>query len=317
MNMLKINMGYKPGEKILVLYQEWAEHLGEKEEFDATKFMALKTYEVFKNNNIDVKLFNYIPGIARNGVDATEDVYQNSRGFDIVFMITAYSLTHTAFRKSLTDAGARVASMPGFTIEMLETLKEDHSVLAKYCEEVAEKLKFGKVRITGEETDMLVVPNNDLILTSSGLAINGGDCENLPGAETFCVPEFAEGHFTCPVGWGGDTPLKFKAKFIVKNTKIAEIIGETEEAQTYIDEFVKPKVFGGENFNILAELGIGLNNSITGDYLKKVGWSSLLAEKIGGSAHFANGNSKGMGGTNNVPVHIDWVVPDVKIEYGL
>ncbi|MGB4704322.1 MAG: hypothetical protein WBI18_04510 [Candidatus Saccharicenans sp.] len=40
-----------------------------------------------------------------------------------------------------------------------------------------------------------------------------------------------------------------------------------------------------------------------------------MAEKIFGSIHFANGNSKGMGGRNDVPVHIDWVVPNVRAEY--
>jgi len=44
-------------------------------------------------------------------------------------------------------------------------------------------------------------------------------------------------------------------------------------------------------------------------------WSTLVAEKIGGSAHFANGNSLGMGGKNDVPIHIDWVVPGVELEF--
>ena len=94
-------------------------------------------------------------------------------------------------------------------------------------------------------------------------------------------------------------------------------------SQDYVDSIIKPQIFGGENYNLLAELGIGTNPIITAAYIAEHGWSPLLAEKIIGSAHFANGKNtyaddKAKGiilGGNEVDRHIDWVVPGVRIEY--
>jgi leucyl aminopeptidase (aminopeptidase T) len=78
---------------------------------------------------------------------------------------------------------------------------------------------------------------------------------------------------------------------------------------------IKPILFSQPDFDVMAELGIGTNPNINADYIARKGWTILTAEKISGSAHFANGNSKAMGGKNDVPIHIDWVVPNVTIHY--
>ena len=83
-------------------------------------------------------------------------------------------------------------------------------------------------------------------------------------------------------------------------------VGSLAQAQSWCE---------ANDFDVLAELGIGTNPSLNRDYILRHGWSTLVAEKIGGSAHFANGNSKSMGGVNEVPVHIDWVVDQVEITY--
>jgi leucyl aminopeptidase (aminopeptidase T) len=142
--------------------------------------------------------------------------------------------------------------------------------------------------------------------------------DNLPGAEAFAVPRHrgrTNGYFTVPKGWGGQQPISCEAKFIVKEGVIVDVQGQNSKDQGYIDNEIKPLIFGKPDHNVVAELGIGTNPNVTPQYIKEHGWSALLAEKIIGSAHFANGNSKAMGGRNDVPVHIDWVVPDVRIEF--
>ena len=59
-----------------------------------------------------------------------------------------------------------------------------------------------------------------------------------------------------------------------------------------------------------AEFGIGTNPFL------KVSGNLLEDEKVKGTIHLAFGNSRGMGGDNDVPVHIDCVIrrPSVYID---
>jgi len=321
-NSLKINMGYKDGETVAIIMQEWNPKFGREilTKFEKAKGLCLKMYEIFRKNNVDVELISYMPEEARSGADAPEEVYKKIGNKEIIFMPTVFSLTHTNFRRVQTEKGSRIASMPGFTLEMYEEggpMDVDYNLLHKKTEEIAEKLRRGRfVRIVADETDIKVEIEKGLVHVSSGLLDKPGKYGNLPGAEAYVVPVHegeSYGYFTVPSGWGGPNPLRYKVKFFVEKGRFVDLRGESREAQDYIEKEIKPLIFGGENFDILAELGIGTNPNITKDYVKRKGWNTLVAEKIFGSAHFANGNSKGMGGKNDVPVHIDWVVPDVKI----
>ncbi|OGF62573.1 MAG: hypothetical protein A2Y62_11710 [Candidatus Fischerbacteria bacterium RBG_13_37_8] len=319
LNALKVNMGYKESESIAIIMQEWHDALGEqfKPGFDRSKELCMRMYEVFQHKGYNVELFSYYPLEARNGVDASHALYEKIGTYDIIFMPTAFSLTHTTFRKTQTAKGARIASMPGFMLEMFEEdgpMSIDYNKLLKDTEQVAERLKAGNmVRITAHETDMLIEPDTELVRVSAGVLTKTGQWGNLPGAEAYVVPVhdgISRGYFTVPAGWGGSTPLKFSARFIIENARFIDVIGENNEAQEYINAQVKPLIFGQENFDVLAEFGIGTNPHVTAEYVAKKGWSTLTAEKIYGSVHFANGNSFGIGGKNDVQVHIDWVVPD-------
>ncbi len=324
LNALKVNMGYREGEKVGIVMQKPPAHTPEKiaEKFKKSEKLCLTMAEIFEKNEIDCKILDYTVKELRNGANATKELYDKTDYFDILFMPVVFSLTHTPFRKKQTEKGTRIASMPGFTLEMFEEngpMDADYQKIHKQTSKIAEKLSKSRfVKVKAEETDITVEIMSETAHVSSGLLNYKGAYGNLPGAEAYAVPVHkgkSNGYFTVKPGWGGQFPLKHKATFFVKNGVITEIKGETEEAQKYIDENIKPLVFGGENFNILAELGIGTNPNITEEYIRKHGWSTLIAEKIYGSAHFANGNSFGMGGKNNVPIHIDWVVPNVKIEF--
>ncbi len=324
LNSLKVNMGYKEGEKVLIIMQEWNPKFEEKlyQKFEKSKELCLRMYDVFKNANVDVELISYIPEEARSGVDAPPELYERIGFKEIIFMPTVFSLTHTNFRRAQTEKGSRIASMPGFTLEMYEEggpMDVDYQLLHRKTEEIAENLRKSRfVRIVADETVITVEIDPELIHVSSGLLDKPGKYGNLPGAEAYVVPIHegqSNGYFTVPSGWGGPFSLRYRVKFFIERGRFVDIKGDTKEAQDYIEKEVKPLVFGGKNFDILAELGIGTNPNITKEYVKKKGWNTLVAEKIFGSAHFANGNSKGMGGKNDVPVHTDWVVPNVKIYF--
>ncbi len=324
LNSLKVNMGYKEGEKVAIIMQEWNPKFGTEfvQKFNQAKDLCVRIYEVFKNANVDVELISYTPEEARSGVDVPQELYEKTGFKEIIFMPTVFSLTHTNFRRAQSEKGSRIASMPGFTLEMFEEggpMDVDYHILHEKTVEMAENLGGSKyVRIVAEGTDITVEIDPELVHVSSGLLDKPGKYGNLPGAEAYVVPVHegdSFGYFTVPEGWGGANPLKYKAKFFIEKGRFADVKGESKEAQDYIEKEIKPLIFGGKDFNILAELGIGTNPNITKDYIQRKGWNTLVAEKIFGSAHFANGNSKGMGGKNDVPVHIDWVVPDVKIYF--
>ncbi len=324
LNALKINMGYKEGEKVGIVMQKPPTHTNEaiEKKFKKSEKLCLTMAEIFEKNGIDCKILDYTVTELRNGADATKELYAKTDYFDILFMPVVFSLTHTKYRKTQTEKGTRIASMPGFTLEMFEEggpMDADYREIHEKTSEIAEKLSKSRfVKVKAIDTDITVEIMSETAHVSSGLLNKKGAYGNLPGAEAYAVPVHkgkSNGYFTVQAGWGGQFPLKYKVTFFVENGVITEIKGENKEARDYIEKEIKPLVFGGENFNVLAELGIGTNPNITENYVKKHGWSTLIAEKIHGSAHFANGNSFGMGGKNNVPIHIDWVVPDVEIEY--
>lgn len=327
-NTLAVNMAYKPGEEILIVGQLWNPKLGEetKDRFGNSYQVADKMFQVLADEGYNPRLLTYTPNEARHGADAIPEMYERAGNPNIIFMPTAFSLTHTPFRKMMSDKGARIASMPTFTLKMFEEggpMFADYTTIKKDTAEIAKKLQESRyVRVRGELTNITIEIEPKNVQICSGIITKSGEHDNLPGAEVCVTPTHlgdSNGYFTVPVGFGGQSPIKHAATFYVNDGRIAEIKGRDKEGQLLIDEEVKPLILkdygAGENFDVLAELGIGANPAITFDYIQKHGWSTLLAEKIMGSAHFANGNSKGLGGLNDVRVHIDWVVPDVQIDY--
>ncbi len=314
---LKQNMAYKPGEKVAIITQEWEQGLGDKQIFEKTKKVAEKMYQAYKKKDVNVSLHSYVPDEAMNGVDAPQSLYEEVGTPDIVFMPTAYSLTHTEFRKKLTDNDARVASMPGFSMELFEKggpMDVDYENIKLMTAHAEQRLRENNyVHVQGKKTDIVVEINHENVHYSDGLITEPGTHGNLPGAESFVTPIHegdSHGYITIPKGWGGQEPLKGEITLHVEDGRFVKVEG-SEEAKKQAKEII----WSGEDHDILAELGIGTNPAITEKYIEKHSWNLLVAEKVFGSAHFANGNSAAMGGENDVPVHVDWVVPDVDITY--
>lgn len=295
-------------EKVIIIYQEPPENCSEEylKDFNDSKEVCEIILTACEKEGISGEIASYVPEILRNGVEPPE--HFSVQG-DIIIAPTVFSITHTSFAKNLT--ARRVATLPGFKPYMFQTIGNKKE-LCKITNEYYNKLKqANNVRITGDTTDIAIEINPKLVLQSTGFFDNPDDkIENIPGAEVFCVPKNANGYFTVPVGFGGDQALPSPITFFIENNVFTKFEGDSK----VIEKYITP-LFAGQNFNVLAELGIGTNSNITEDYIRKTGWSTLLAEKIYGSAHFANGNSKGMGGDNDVPVHIDWVVPNIRIEF--
>jgi leucyl aminopeptidase (aminopeptidase T) len=223
---------------------------------------------------------------------------------DVFIAPTSRSLSHTTARKRATDAGARGATMPGVTGEMLaRVMAVDFDTMAVRSNAVAALLERGS-------TARVTCPRgSDLTLDISG---RPGFCDDgdLTGPGAFGNLPCGEG-FVSPIGGDGQivasslAPLglsKEPAILTVENGRI------TAATRGLGPEYLSRLVAHGDAGSNLAELGVGTNDraQLTGDVLED--------EKILGTIHVAFGASAGIGGTVSVPIHLDVVVTDASLE---
>ena len=223
---------------------------------------------------------------------------------DVFIAPTSRSLSHTAARKRATDNGARGATMPGVTTDMLaRVMAVDFDTMAARSHAVAALLG-------GADQARLTCPRgSDFVLDLTGrqgVADDGdlrspGAFGNLPCGEAFIAPLGGEGQIIAeslaPLGLT-DEP----ATIVIQGGRIVDAQGGLGP------EFIELLRVHGEPGTNLAELGIGTNDraTLTGLVLED--------EKILGTVHVAFGASAGIGGTVSVPIHLDVVVVDASLE---
>lgn len=223
---------------------------------------------------------------------------------DVFIAPTTRSLSHTQARKQATDAGARGATLPGVTAEMLARLMSvDASALAARCQAVAAALD------TGSEAHLTCPLGSDLRLDlrgRRGIADDGdltarGAFGNLPCGEGFIAPAGGEGVMVATslaaIGLVADEPARLEVRD-------GRLIGATGPEGEELLRRLREHGAAGTN---LAELGVGTNEAatLTGNVLED--------EKMLGTVHVAFGASAAIGGNVSVPIHLDCVVLDASL----
>ena len=229
-------------------------------------------------------------------------------GYDVVLLMTTYSLTHTDARVSACKKGARVASMPGFEESMFlpdGPMLADYDQVFKISNQWAEKLTAcSQVHIlTSIGTDLTFSIKNRPGGSEHGLFHHKGQWGNLPAGEGFIAPVegTANGRLVVPSGWY--IGLKEDMVLEFSNGYVSSLKGGGEVGNQFRDLFR----FGEEKFQHrrnCAELGIGTNPNA------KNPQNSLEAEKIGGTVHIAVGDSAHMQGVTVSDLHEDFIIPD-------
>jgi leucyl aminopeptidase (aminopeptidase T) len=246
-----------------------------------------------------------------NGEEPPKEIAELMGKYNAVICPTRKSLTHTDARRNACEKGARVATMPGITEEvMIRTMGADYLKIAERTYKLSSILDKGKMaHVTSEAgTDIFLPINGIKAISSTGLVKEKGKYGNLPSGESFLMPEEgkAEGIFIvdgsfASVGKIYDEPIRIT----VENGYAIKIEGG-EEARR-LKAALEP--LGKQAYNV-AELGIGTNDQaiVTGEILED--------EKVMGTTHIALGNNISMGGTCNVGIHVDGVFlnPTVKID---
>jgi leucyl aminopeptidase (aminopeptidase T) len=226
---------------------------------------------------------------------------------DVVIAPTVQSLSHTAARKAASEAGARIATMPGVTDEMLaRVMGADVAALRRRGEAICAALDAGaeaRIRCAngsdlrlGLETRTSIVDAGDLSAASA--------FGNLPCGEGFIAPLEGTGEGTLVVDGSiaGVGRVPEPVALTVRGGHLTEATG------TAGAELLELLTAHGEDGTNVAELGIGTNEAaiLTGNVLED--------EKILGTAHVAFGASAAIGGTVQVPVHLDCVVLEPTVE---
>ena len=208
------------------------------------------------------------------------------------------SLSHTTARKAASERGARGATMPGVTLDMLARLMGgDVEATARRSRAVAELLTQARhARITCPlGTDLHVELGARTAIADDGDLRARGAFGNLPCGEAFIAPTGGAGRVVvssiATLRHSGRTGRAARARRPPERR--AGAAGQRLEQALSAH---------GERGRNLAELGIGTNDraTLTGNVLED--------EKLLGTIHIAFGASAAFGGTVTVPVHIDAVV---------
>jgi leucyl aminopeptidase (aminopeptidase T) len=246
---------------------------------------------------------------ATHATEPPSPVAAAMKASDVVLCPTVQSLSHTAARREATEAGARIATLPGVNEEMLaRVMSADVEGLRRNGAKLAELLT------AGSEARIRDANGSDLRL---GL----GDREGIPDAGDLTEPG-AFGNLPCGEGFIAPIEGTSEGTLIVDGTiggigRVDEPVEITVQAGHLTDangpqgaQLIEMLGTGGPEGTNVAELGIGTNERaiLTGELLED--------EKIFGTCHVAFGASAAIGGTVQVPIHIDVVVmrPELAID---
>ena len=228
---------------------------------------------------------------------------------DVVLAPTVQSLSHTAARRIATEAGVRIATLPGVTEEMLaRAMSADIEGLRRKGEAIAELLTGGaEARITcANGSDLRLGIEGRVGIPDHGDLSATGAWGNLPCGEGFISPVEGTAEGTLVVD-GTIATIGVPEQPVELTVSGGNLVAATGAEGERLMELL---AVGGEGGTNVAELGIGTNERAipSGNVLED--------EKLLGTCHVAFGASAGIGGTVQVPVHLDCVVlkPDVSVD---
>jgi len=285
---LNRSLGLKKGEKVLVVTDNKMEEIGEIF-YDAARE---------KNKTNFLKIF--IPKVS--GVEPAANVAESMLNHDVIIAPTTKSLTHTNAVKKASENGARVATLPGITKDIMKRcINVDYKAIAKRTNELKEILDKGsEVRITSKKgTDLKFLIEKRESKADSGMLKGKGLVGNLPAGEAFIAPVegTADGTYVID-GSVLNKKVDNPVRVTVEDGLAVRIDGgkTAEELSRTLKEVKNEKAYN------IAEFGIGTNDKA------KVKGKILEDEKAMGTCHIALGKNSSFGGEVDVPVHLDGII---------
>ncbi|MBS1679253.1 MAG: aminopeptidase [Actinobacteria bacterium] len=287
-------MGVSAGEEVLVICNPVTEEIGALMRIEAQGDGADATLAVISERET-------------HAAEPPRPVAAAMAAADVVLAPTIQSLSHTAARKAASEAGVRIATLPGVTEEMLARLMNgDLDEMRRRGWAIVNLMNRGsQVRITDENgSDLRFSIEGREGIVDAGELSGKGAFGNLPCGEGFIAPVEGTAEGTLVVD-GSIAAIGLVGSPVRLTVKGGHLVGATGDEGARLMELLTPHGPDGTN---VAELGIGTNEEaiLTGNILED--------EKIFGTAHVAFGASAGIGGTVQVPVHLDVVVKEPVVE---
>lgn len=256
-----------------------------------------------------------LPDSGMHGGEPTTMVAEAMANATVIFCLTSMSLAHSKARFAATKMGARFLSLPDYTLEVIAapSLLMDYSELLPEVDAIGRLLDgAGTIQIKSPlGTDAELCIDGRYANRASGLVRDPGTLGSPPDAEVNIAPledscsgiVVIDGSIPCrEVGLLSEpVTLQFE-KGVVRD--IASENASTAETVTQLFDRAGP------NARVLGEFGIGLNP------LAKLCGRMLEDEGCRGTIHFGIGSNATIGGLNNVPFHLDFVMrhPDVMVD---
>jgi leucyl aminopeptidase (aminopeptidase T) len=161
--------------------------------------------------------------------------------------------------------------------------------------------KLSKIRVTSKKgTDISFDVTDRKVIPSTGVLRNIGEGGNIPSGEVYLAPVegSANGMIVFDGSIAGIGILSHPVYIEIENGIATKISGKGGEARLFgrmINRYENDS-------KSIGEFGIGTNP------FAKICGEILEDEKVLGTVHFAFGNNLSMGGTINVPLHIDGLI---------
>ncbi len=285
-------LAVKDGEEVLVVCNPATQRMGEMLRDEAAGVGAEAVVAVMSER-------------ASHAAEPPRTVAEAMAVADVLLAPTVQSLSHTAARKRATENGARAATLPGVTEDMLaRVMSADMEGLRKKGHAVADALDgAAEAHITDAKgTDLRLDLSGREAIPDAGELTGSGAFGNLPCGEGFISPQDGNGTLVVDGSMAGIGLVDEPVVLVVEGGHLTSARGGQGMA------FMELLTEHGDDGTNIAELGVGTNEKamLTGEILED--------EKILGSIHVAFGASAGIGGTVQVPVHLDCVVMKPTLE---
>lgn len=230
------------------------------------------------------------------------------RQMHVIIAVTTPSISHTEARRQACRAGARIAGLPGITMNTFSRIADaNFDKIARRSKKLADILSMAsEVRVTAMNgTDLFIPISKRQGYADTGILHIPGSFSNLPAGEASIAPDdgLCEGLLVVDSGLGIHENDEEPLSIVIKEGRAARISGGTAARKLSQQLSVI-----GAGSRVIAEFGIGTNDAA------QLSGCTLEDEKVLGTIHIGLGNNLSFGGANDVPIHLDAIVYMASVE---
>ncbi len=296
-------MDIRRGENVLIVCDPTTGEIGQ----------ALHAATIEKSERV---LLIVMPKAKHHGEEPPSPVANLMRQQQVILAPTKYSLTHTkAIRQALRD-GARVATMPGITVDMFT-----HGGMAADFNNVKKRISnlgphFRRRRIVNVKSKLgteitFEVNWREWKLDDNGICNRPKMLTNLPAGKAFIMPREGTMNGTLIINGSWDSSLLDQnIELQIENGIVIDVKGGTIAAnirQEFGEVAKKLRSKDRENVWTVAEFGFGMNDQA------RMGGNVLEDEKRLGTCYFSIGDNTALGGNSAVGIHIPGVLTGANV----